>query len=70
MFIGELVCLGLFKISQLVSLISAKKSGSIQEEGEQLVKKQKPYVNSLVFLVPALCDLTGTTLLHFGLIYV
>jgi len=83
MFIGELACLFVFKLSQLFSKVTKKKKDSedvspiqddtslLKSDGSGILsdEKPKPYVNPLIFLIPALCDLGGTTLLNVGLIY-
>ena len=78
MFVGELLCLGVYYLTRLAS---AGGKSDKKEESETLVQndqlselnatneseEQKPKLNPLVLWIPAICDLGGTTLLNVGL---
>ena len=55
MFIGEFLCLIVFYASKLRSQATGTK-----------IESAKPF-NFMIFLLPALCDMTGTSLMYVGL---
>lgn len=75
MFLGELACLFAFIITRGFDfgykLIKKNNTENLTlvEEVKLKNKDDKEKANPLVFWIPALCDLTGTTLLNFGLFF-
>lgn len=86
MFLGELLCLIVYKITTLPFFRKKEKVDDVEEgeqaslvSGDQLanvdgvtttVVPKKPQLNPLILWIPALCDLGGTTLLNVGLFLV
>jgi len=71
MFFGELCCLFVFKISQLRNRPRADSDGRLQyveitsqEDGELSPARNW---NPVIFLLPACCDMTATSLMYIGL---
>ena len=71
MFLGELLCL----IMYFLEHIFRQRTSSAKPYTTDLVSLQdkdqegKAFIKVLAFLVPALCDTVGTTLLYIGLFY-
>ncbi|XP_018909013.1 solute carrier family 35 member F6 isoform X1 [Bemisia tabaci] len=59
-FFGEFLCLLLYKASHSCRHLQAKKK--IGEEEENVVN-----FNPLIFIIPAVCDMVGTSLMYIGL---
>ncbi|XP_011270421.1 hypothetical protein, variant [Capsaspora owczarzaki ATCC 30864] len=64
MFIGETLCLGVFFISKY--LYRRRERLGLLKEGEVEPKLTNPWH---IFLYPALCDITATTLMNIGLLF-
>ena len=60
MFLGEALCLAVY---QAKKAFCAKKRG----EGAKKARKNKQRWSPLIFLLPACCDMTGTSLMYVGL---
>eukprot|EP00818_Percolomonas_sp_WS_P006465 CAMPEP_0117450268 /NCGR_PEP_ID=MMETSP0759-20121206/8378_1 /TAXON_ID=63605 /ORGANISM="Percolomonas cosmopolitus, Strain WS" /LENGTH=378 /DNA_ID=CAMNT_0005242779 /DNA_START=136 /DNA_END=1272 /DNA_ORIENTATION=- len=76
MFVGEYACLFAHYLSVLiVSGVYKLRQKKSEEDFKDIVEEQtakKPvqeHANPLVFWIPAICDLSGTTLLNIGLFF-
>ena len=61
MFVGELSCWIVFKILQTGICFSASKQDS------KASSKPHAQFNPIIFLVPACCDICGTSMMYIGL---
>ncbi|EGV62125.1 hypothetical protein PSN45_000842 [Yamadazyma tenuis] len=69
MFVGEMLCYVVYYLMYRTSLLSFGADG-YKPIGEDADLPQLPLASSLKLSVPAICDLVGTTMLHFGLIFI
>jgi drug/metabolite transporter (DMT)-like permease len=72
MFLGEFCCLFAYVVMTLISRFKKKGKEDLVEESSpinELSTKKSKKANPLFFIIPALCDLLGTSLLNLGLIY-
>lgn len=74
MFVGELICLFVFRLTLLFQKKKKDAEVSISEKPKAYVRCEFFFntlqVNPLLFWIPACCDLGGTTLLNVGLFLV
>ena len=68
MFLGELLCLFMYCLEQMFQKKTTNANTalvSLQDKDQE----GKAIIKVLAFLIPALCDTVGTTLLYVGLFY-
>eukprot|EP01027_Heterolobosea_sp_BB2_P014025 GEZU01020184.1.p1 GENE.GEZU01020184.1~~GEZU01020184.1.p1 ORF type:complete len:383 (-),score=161.30 GEZU01020184.1:83-1231(-) len=81
MFLGEFLCLVAYRVflfgkfvnkklrgnnadaEETQAIIDAERNASIQQDKKKTTKKFNPFI----FLLPAMCDLSGTTIMNYGL---
>jgi hypothetical protein len=62
MFLGEILCLVVFKVAYF--FVSRRGDGS---ENEMTILKGNQNFNPFIFLPPALCDMIATSVMYIGL---
>merc|ERR1719322_1087692 len=73
MFVGEMMCMVAYKLVKCYRNRRRSQSSGIQiqneGEDEQPQEEQRPSYNPFIFLPPALCDLTATSIQYIGLTF-
>ena len=71
MFVGEMMCMVAYKLVKCYRNRRRSQSSGIQiqneGEDEQPQEEQRPSYNPFIFLPPALCDMTATSIQYIGL---
>ena len=70
MFVGEMMCMVAYKLVKFYRNRRAQNSSGIQvqnDEQEEQVQQQPRSYNPFIFLPPALCDMTATSIQYIGL---
>merc|ERR1712062_219332 len=67
MFVGEMMCMVAYKLVKCYRNRRSSQNSGIQVQNEEEAQEQRPSYNPFIFLPPALCDMTATSIQYIGL---